>query len=184
MEYISNLISLLLLKKHVISEDDFDIYKFGILILLYKFIFIFSVYSICLLSGKSYIVETTVFLIIFFFIREYSGGYHANSEKICFLIFLVIYIAFRFLLDFFSLNTFVCLIISVISSLYIYIKAPIDCENKRLSVYEKEKYKGIVKNRLIGIDIIMCFLSFASFSSLLYSFFYAKIVILLLMKEK
>lgn len=184
MEFFSNLISELLLKKEIINTEDFEIYKFGILISLYKIIFIFSVYVLCLVLEKSYILETTIFLITFFFIRQYSGGYHANSEKMCFLIFILIYIIFRLALKFIKLSPYLYLVLSILSSLFIYTKAPIDCKNKRLNSFEKVKYKQIVKTRLIITDLLILFLKIFSFDSILCSVVYAKISIFVLMRKE
>lgn len=76
----------------IIEEADQEIYCYGFKVLLFNAICILSVMAIGLFWGL--LPETVSFLIGFFGMRLYAGGYHAVTEKRCYGLFIMTYLLF------------------------------------------------------------------------------------------
>lgn len=71
----------------IIEEADQEIYYYGFKVLLFNAVCILSVMAIGLFWGL--LPETVCFLIGFFGMRLYAGGYHAATEKRCYGLFVM-----------------------------------------------------------------------------------------------
>lgn len=77
-----------LISTHTIDSQDQEMYQFGVVHLLYQvFFFAFTLATGLLLRV---IPETVLFLLAFFSLRPYAGGWHASSQGKCTLISYVI----------------------------------------------------------------------------------------------
>lgn len=143
ISFLSNWITELLCEKEIIEPDRKDVYRYGYEIFISSFISLLIVVSVGILTG--YIFESTVFYVVFVFTRQYCGGYHANTYLKCNAIFIFIYSAVllisNILLDFY--NIFYLVIFFTVYLAAIREFAPIDNENKRLSLDEKIKSRRI-----------------------------------------
>lgn len=79
-----------LVSQGIIEEADQEIYCYGFKVLLFNAICILSVTTIGLFLGQ--LPETVSFLIGFFGMRLYAGGYHAATEKRCYGLFMMTYL--------------------------------------------------------------------------------------------
>lgn len=141
-------------KNNIINEDNAEIVKYGFELLILKALF----FVICIFIGviMSEIIESILFAASFTLLRSYAGGYHAKTKAKCFVLSLltiiVALICCKLAVDF-NWIIHVSLIISIISSVIIWIVAPVDTINKRLDELEIKMYKR--KTRIVLI-IEMC----------------------------
>ena len=93
------------------------------------------------LLGKFW--DAIIFLFIFISMRTLAGGYHAKDGNICFLISILLFLVVLLTADYFQ-NIFEGEWSNrnyIVSSFCIFIFAPVDCKNKRLSREKKMQLK-------------------------------------------
>lgn len=81
INYISKMITNFFLQQESISEDEKEIYQYGVEITISSilnilFVLLLSILFRSLLSG-------IVFLMCFIYVRRYTGGYHAETYFRC-----------------------------------------------------------------------------------------------------
>lgn len=81
------------------------------------------------------------YLITFYFLRKYAGGYHAPSKTICLIVTCVIEIGAIGAICVTRINAYSFALYTVISVL-IYLYAPIESANKPLTTEEKKLYRN------------------------------------------
>ena len=140
------------------SEEDKDIYTYACEAIISTLANILAVLIIALILGR--IVDSLIFITIFAFLRKFTGGHHANSHFKCILTLSIIVLSSLILSDllvnmqmvFFSL-----LFLAVISSVGIFICAPVGHDNKPVEAIKLEdlKKKG---RRFTLLFAIICIL--------------------------
>lgn len=119
--------------------DDEEIVRFGLEIMIERAIFILIILVLGLLARC--FLESIVFSVCFTPLREYGGGYHAETRKKCFVLSILTLVAALSIIKLaerFKFLTFPILGIALISVIYILLKAPIDTPNKR---FDKDEIK-------------------------------------------
>lgn len=139
-----------------ISPDNVDIYLYGIELLLKKICHIIFIMFLGWVFGQFY--GTVLFLVIYAQIREYSGGYHADSCIGCYCCTIVATICAIALL---KLLPQIALFWSfgglLVGGGIIWKLSPQEAENKPLLEMEKNKYRYITHKYLLisgGICIL------------------------------
>lgn len=141
-----------LLKNNAIEDDEEIIayYRYGIEITISSLLNVLIIILIGLISKQ--LVESIAFLLCFIPIRQFTGGFHANSYlkcnasfALCFIILLIIY---RFTRDNFDL--YYTLAITILSSIVFGFECPVEHVNKKIAREKKPYYKIIA--------IILCVL--------------------------
>lgn len=144
-------LSLMLAANKVISYDNLEAYSYGIELFLFKGTFFLIVLIISLLTNTFLI--STVFLISYTIIREYSGGYHCKTAEMCLLVSIFIYLV---LLVFYKLSLQqienALFVISLLSIIPIIFFSPVESINKPLTKAEKKKYKVVAI--IIGVSLV------------------------------
>lgn len=138
-------LSFILVKNRIISEEDRDIYIYGLELLLNGLLVIGTIILLGVLFNK--ILITGVFLLIFCSLRMYSGGYHANQYWKCFCIgcsayLMVIYFVLE--LSMFSNNTY-ALILLIVSYAGIILIGPLNSKKNPKSEEEMKKNSRMTK---------------------------------------
>lgn len=157
---VAAMITNYLCKNKTIHEDNKEIYSYGFEIMLSNITNFLLILVIGLLYNN--VIHTLVFYFVFVVTRSYSGGYHAKNYFKCNMIFASICFITLFLSNLLNKNMSLVYLV-VFLSIYlgcIFEYAPIDSENKRLTVEEKEKYKKISQNISYiwsGIIVILYF---------------------------
>lgn len=121
--------------------DDEEIVRRGLEIIAIKIFFAVIIIIAGLLFGCFF--ESLVFTIAFTSLRQYGGGYHADSQNKCFLMSTLMLIVSLGIIK--AIKTFPQLIlplgiITIISIVYVFAAAPIDTLNKRLDKDEVRVY--------------------------------------------
>lgn len=132
-----------LLSNGTISNEDKELYIYGLFMLLSQLMFfiiacIFGLILECLF-------ESIIFYIAFMLIRRYAGGYHALTETRCEILstlsILACIVVIR-LSKTYDIQT-VLLIISAVSSVCIFVLCPLDTPEKPLSDKEFKYFRKV-----------------------------------------
>ncbi|MEG0176251.1 accessory gene regulator B family protein [Anaerorhabdus sp.] len=122
-------------------EEDKNLYLHAIELTIHESVT--NLIVLILASFFGFPFESIIYMILFAFIRKYTGGYHAETYAKCmllyilfFLIFILIYVAID--------NIYIgILLVFIVSVLYIVKETPIQHVNNQLSIIERHKYRKI-----------------------------------------
>jgi len=140
------------MKKNDSLTDDEEIVRFGLEIMIEKAIFIVIIVAFGLLMRCFF--ESAVFTVCFTLLREYGGGYHAETKRKCFvlsILTLIVALGSIKLAEHFTVLVFPLFITAFISVIYIFIAAPIDTPNKR---FDKDEIKVYGKKARIFTAVL------------------------------
>lgn len=131
-----------LIKRKTIESDDYELYHYGLFVLLSEVFLL----SFCLITGLVFkaVLPSILFYVTFFAIHRFAGGVHVKTETHCLALTLT---AFALSIASFKLWSFidggilitlytVCSVISILLS-------PADTPQKPLSNKERVKFKKI-----------------------------------------
>lgn len=141
------------MKKADSLTDDEELIRFGLEVMIEKLFFICIVAILGLLMNCFF--ESILFTLSFSIMREYGGGYHAETRKKCIvlsILTLVVSLSIIKLAENFQVLTFPICAVAFISAIYILIKAPIDTPNKRFDEDEVRVYGR--KARLLTVILL------------------------------
>lgn len=114
------MISNILLKNGIITEDDKEIYEYG------SFVFVFNLLIMLAGAAIAFLLKELKFMIFFFLffipLRMFIGGYHRKTPQSCFvlseLFFLIIILMYKYLeTDFMIFYVFLFTLIASIDNL-------------------------------------------------------------------
>lgn len=153
-----------MVSKDYIGSDDFELYHYGLFILLSEL----SLLLFCILAGLllKIVTESIIFYFSFLVLRRFAGGYHASTELKC---QIVTFSSFTLSLVLISLTSsadyiLFCIILQFFCGVILIVASPADTPQKQLSPNERKTFK------LITAIILMAFLS-VSVLALKYSLF-------------
>ena len=93
--------------------------------------------------------QSVVFLFSFSSIRRYAGGYHAKSQKACYVVsLLALFLAFCYI-KYVTPNIYFSILLQIICTIIIFLLAPVETENKKLDKAEIQKYRDATRIRLV-----------------------------------
>lgn len=142
------------MKKNDSLTDDEEIVRFGLEIMIERAIFILIILVLGLLARC--FLESIVFSVCFTPLREYGGGYHAETRKKCFVLSILTLVAALSIIklaESFQFLTLPIFGIALISVIYTLLKAPIDTPNKRFDEDEIRIYGK--KARLLTVILLV-----------------------------
>jgi len=116
--------SFILVRNRIVSEEDREIYIYGLELILNSLVAIGTIVILGFLLNK--VLITAVFLIVFCSIRSYSGGYHANQYWKCYCIGCLTYLSVVMLAENISIHSsgLYSLSMLIISYIGIFLMAP------------------------------------------------------------
>lgn len=151
---ISKKIAENLIRKNVILLDDYDLYHYGLFVLLSE-AFLFSC---CFVIGAilKIILPTILFYFVFFVLHRFSGGVHVKTELHCQMITLTFFsvsiIAIKQMID---VNDAVLLTIYLLCAVVLIILSPSDTPQKPLIKKERVLFKKITTLILAGVLVLL-----------------------------
>ena len=145
-------ISSKMLQRGVISGELFDIYVYGFELVLS---FLFSV-AVMLFVGivTNRILHTILFLLVFITLRSFTGGYHANTYGVCFMVTISVFIVTILLAEYINICWWYYLLLLSVGLPLIYIFAPIEHHNKPLETNDKARCKMISTILFLSFNIV------------------------------
>jgi accessory gene regulator B len=134
-------ISSKMLQRGIISDEMFDIYVYGFELVLS---FLFGV-AVMLFIGivSDRIFHTLIFLLVFVTLRSFTGGYHANTYGVCFMVTISIFVVTLLLSEYINISWWYYCFLLLIGVPIIYVVAPIEHPNKPLDMDDKARCKMI-----------------------------------------
>lgn len=117
------------------GKDEFEIFSYGISVMISFTISLASIFTIGLIFNL--LIETAIYAFVFTCIRKFTGGYHCNTYLRCNLLYISCYVlsvAFVKLLSYFSFAWVVLLIAYLFSNIVIIRFSPIEHENKPIAI--------------------------------------------------
>lgn len=155
----------LLLRNHMILEEETDIYQFGLECLVLKGIHCVSYLCIAAILGM--IPELLIIGCVLIPLRRNAGGYHARTKTGCY-VFSCIYIVIILLISKVFDQSFVCWMALALADGVIILYSPVDNENKKLDEKEFLYYRKKSRILLVLINLCCFILSFLSNAFLIY----------------
>lgn len=155
LEYIKDVITNNLINSNLISQEDEEIYKFGLECYLLKLVHVITYSLAAIFLGKY--IEYTIFIITYLLLRKFSGGIHANTRLGCLIVSNVILIFSLFVGDYIndlmliSFFSFMGFIVTIIYS-------PVDNPNRKLSLIEKKRFKKYTILLCVILEILLILL--------------------------
>lgn len=144
------------LPEEAVSQDELEIFLFGVNLILKKVCHIAFMLFLGFIFGEFYGI--VLFLVIYAQIREYSGGYHADSSIGCFCCTIVATICAVVLVKILpQINLFLSLGCMLICGGIIWGLSPQEAENKPLMEKEKRKYLYVTRKYLLISGTICVF---------------------------
>lgn len=151
---ISQKIVKMLLQYDVITEDDYEVYIFGVYQNIVLIINLLTSFTIFALAGL--IVEGILFSVFYSLLRSYAGGYHSQSLLVCYVLSVLATVVIAYIVNNINIS-YLLLIIYLMSMILIWRLAPVDTRNKRLDEIEKTIYMKKVRYIIVTITFIMVF---------------------------
>lgn len=151
---ISQKIVKMLLQYDVITEEDYEVYIFGVYQNIVLIINLLTSFTIFALAGL--IVEGILFSVFYSLLRSYAGGYHSQSLLVCYVLSVLVAVVIAYIVNNINIS-YLLLIIYLISMILIWRLAPVDTRNKRLDEIEKTIYMKKVRYIIVTITFIMFF---------------------------
>ncbi len=156
---ISDAITEKFVKLEIIKENDREVYKYGLELLISLIMTTGIIITASLFLGK--FISTLLYLAGFFNARTICGGYHAKHHYSCFMLTISSYIVFLLLnFAFYSkpyLN-WVTVFMTVFSAIMITAFAPIEHPDNPMTEYRKNRNRRLS----IILSIIICLVCFIS----------------------
>lgn len=155
IEAISERITEFLADSKVISKDidEFSCYKYGVEIALSTMLNIVLILSIGAVTGR--FIESVIFLVVFIPIRQFSGGYHADTYFRCNLFFCIAFALVLVLFEFVKAYHCEYLIapINLFALSVVVIFSPVENSNKPIPEEKRKglKLKATLISALIGL---------------------------------
>ncbi len=140
-------------KKKVISDEEYNIYVYGMEILLLKCV------AFIIALGLSIILQTTefLFLLLLFLvpIRKYAGGAHASSKEACLflteMILVIAQIAWKYGIGKEMFQT--CSV--TIGLLMVILFSPAESKKRRLTMLKRKSFR--IRSILFGCINVLCY---------------------------
>lgn len=159
MDMFYKKLSLYLSENQNISKDDEELYEYAAKVVTHGIINIFITILIGMFFGM--LKECVCLFITFFILRKFTGGLHASKYIHCLISSIVLMILSLFIIQYLEQNSCYMLFLGIliVSTILIWIFAPIDNKRKKLSIKEKKVYKYFsVILSLIFLLIVLFFL--------------------------
>ena len=167
-----------LLKSGTIPRDLFDVYVYGIELLLSFIISVGTILLLGLLSNN--LIISVTYLIVFIFTRKYVGGYHASTHLNCQICSLVVFIIVWLLTNHIQTTSFTIFVVDLIGLIIIALYAPIKNPYKPLTDRQARKCKHV--GVLLFLASSLCsLLIYYSNKTLCNAVFYTQTAVIVLM---
>lgn len=136
-----------LTSNQIINNEDRAVYKYGLEI------FLSLITKIIFLTALAYIfnaiIEMVIFSTTFFLLRINAGGYHAKTFLGCFIATILFIFGVVRVLNVIFIPPYITMCILLVANILIFLYAPVDTPNKRLtpkeySIYRKRSIKFAV----------------------------------------
>lgn len=137
----SNKIAEKLIFMQIVSNEDKEIYAYGINRVLTIVLNVAATLILGIIYGRVY--EAALFFTAFILLRSYSGGYHASTPMKCYVFTVLLITTILSVMKFVSVHKYVCFGLSLLSDIIIILLSPNEAKNKPLDAIERIIYKNM-----------------------------------------
>lgn len=148
---ISKIVIIGLVNKKIVECDKWEIYFYGINLLLTGCIDFISMMLIGILFNE--VIECLVFILMFIPLRQYTGGCHASTPIKCYISTLLMITIVLSVIGNVNFSFSVLSGLFILSGVIIWILSPVAAKNKPLDDMEKRIYKKKAVS-IWGIELI------------------------------
>lgn len=162
---LSQIIVDFFVKEDVVSEEQLEIYQYGIELSVSTLMGLFIVLAIGVLSRR--FTESVIFYIVFCLTRAFCGGFHAHSHLLCKVTFICVLILVLVMdLVLYNIEIYYWFVLYLYSLTIVCAFAPVENPNKRLTSYDKKRCEII--SIIFMVVWLVAMILFYSFGSELY----------------
>jgi accessory gene regulator B len=148
-----------LIKEEIIQQSDEELYQFGINQL---FLFLLNIATTVIIGAVfGMLWQSILFSASYIPLRRYAGGYHAKTPRRCYCLSVLLIMGVLFILKYIPFSQLGMIIVLTVSFTVIYVKSPIESENKPLSDAERTLYQIKARRILLAetaLAILLCIL--------------------------
>lgn len=165
MHRVSDAVANWLVKTGAISAEDSTLYSYA----MYSVMFVSIPLLLSVVVGvlMNMLLESLLFISPFVLIRKFSGGFHLKSPTACLFISTGIIAAFLFCIKLVLVYEFflVPLVFMFVLGLLLFIKSPIDTEERKLSEREVVVFGKIARIMVVAFwTVVLVLVLFQKFS--------------------
>lgn len=158
IERLSASLADVFIKSGAAREEDRDVYVYGLDVLISTAANILCMLAIGILIGRA--LQAALFLLFFSVLRSASGGYHADSHLVCFLILLAAFAASMALLALLPRQACLWLApaLAALSAVAVALLAPAPHPNRPVSACEIVKFR-MLSRAIAGAEaaaVLLC----------------------------
>lgn len=159
---IASKITVKMIRQGIFTEEMYDIYVYGFQLVLS---FLLSV-AVMLLIGvaTNRVLNAILFLVVFVALRSFTGGYHANTYGVCFLVTISVFVITLLLSEYISIHWFSYFLLIIVGLPILYIWAPVEHHNKPLDNDDKARCKMISIILFLSFNIVGMFFTIVNAS--------------------
>lgn len=165
----------------VIDESDRELYLFGMQQFLSAIFGLFSIFIIIMVMGE--LLNGVLFFAAFSVLRQYAGGYHAETKIGCYFLSIFSVTIILILVKYFVIDAVPCMIITVALLAVIILLSPVEAINKPLDQTERVVYRRrtivIALSEFVVAVVLVCLGLTKQASSIMFA--YGLVVFSLLM---
>lgn len=148
-----------------IKEDEKELYAYGLEQGLFILLNLITTIIIGMIVGMFW--QSILFMVVYLPLRTFAGGYHARTQLLCYLLSTILILAVLLMIRFVPWTDFISLSLVLLSSIIIFIFAPVEDINKPLDEKEIARYKKRTRTILISEMIITLFILLLGFNDII-----------------
>lgn len=114
---------------------------------------------VALIIGKvlGIFFQSVEFIIVFWVLRRYAGGYHADSQTKCYGISFFALICSYWAIKYAKYNIAVCFLLQLICLFIMGMVAPVECKNRKLEDWERTRYRRRTRRNSVVLFAFSCY---------------------------
>lgn len=151
-----------LIRNGIIAESERELYNYGVNGLYLSFINIVTSGIIGILFGMLW--QSLLFSVAYIPLRSYAGGYHAKTPGRCYFLSTLLIACVLVVLKYVPFSMEGMYIALVIATAVIFVKAPVESENKPLNDRELKMFRTKARKILISETLLALILVAAHLS--------------------
>jgi len=153
-----------LVQNKVISLEEKELFMFGLQQGLIMILNVISSIVVGYIFGMVW--QTIVFMIMYIPLRSYVGGYHARTQLRCYLFSIVLISLVLWGIKLIPWTSFICMVVSMVIGIIIFLFAPRADENKLLDEIETVVFKKRARVIYCAQEIILLIFLFLGWTEL------------------
>lgn len=149
MKQISEKLTQYVIRSGAVPPESYSVYQYGFQVGLELFCSFVTCFVVALMLNM--ILEFIIFTAIFMLLRTYAGGVHLEKFISCLICSVCVQTLILIINDLLKVSLSISWVLILICSILVIKNAPVESENKELSLCEKKSLKRITVKVVFGI---------------------------------